>query len=96
MQTYTVLAVSRDLVTLPVSRDLVKETDSEVLCSLVRKWVGQGSKASLADTADADILGYIIGKLRAGILAKAKTFLINDDLVCLLPCGKLWSILEIK
>jgi hypothetical protein len=40
----------------PVHDDLVKTTDNEVLCRLVGRWVGQGGKASLANTADADIL----------------------------------------
>ena len=51
----------------PDTQDLLTATDSEVLCRLVRRWIGQGGKASLANTADADILEFIIGKLRARI-----------------------------
>ena len=61
----------------PDTQDLVTSTDSEVLCRLVRRWVGQGGKASLSNTADADILEFIIGKLRARIAANARTFLVK-------------------
>ena len=61
----------------PDTQDLVTTTDSEVLCRLVSRWIGQGSKASLTHTADADILEYIIGKLRSRIIANTKTFLIK-------------------
>ncbi len=47
----------------PDHEDLLTTTDSEVLCRLVGRWVGQGGKTSLANTADADILEYILGKL---------------------------------
>ena len=58
--------------------DLITATDSEVLCRLVGRWVGQGGKASLANTADADILEYILAKLAARIAAnKAWTFLVK-------------------
>jgi hypothetical protein len=46
--------------------------DSVILNSL-----GQGGKASLADTADSDILEYILVKLAARIAAKARTFLVK-------------------
>jgi hypothetical protein len=64
----------------PDTQDLVTATDSEVaevLCRLVRRWIGQGGKASLANTADADILEFIIGKMRARIAANARTFLVK-------------------
>lgn len=43
----------------PDHEDLVTATDSEVLCRVVGRWVGQGGKASLANTVDADNLEYI-------------------------------------
>jgi ribonuclease HI len=43
----------------------------------VGKWVGQGSKASLAKTANADILEYILTKLAERIAAKSRTFLVK-------------------
>jgi hypothetical protein len=61
----------------PDHEDLLTSTDSEVLCRLVGRWVGQGGKASLLNTADADILEYILGKLAARIAAKARTFLVK-------------------
>ena len=38
---------------------------------------GQGGKASLPNTADADILEYILVKLAARIVAKVRTFLVK-------------------
>ena len=61
----------------PDHEDLVTVTDSEVLCRVVGRWVGQGGKASLADTAAADILEYILAKIAARIAAKARTFLVK-------------------
>jgi ribonuclease HI len=61
----------------PDHEDLLTATDSEVLCRLVDRWVGQGGKASLANTADADILEYILAKLAARIEAKARTFVVK-------------------
>ena len=61
----------------PDNEDLVTATDSEVLCRVVGRWVGQGGKASLANTADADILEYILTKLAARIAAGSRTFLIK-------------------
>ena len=61
----------------PDHEGLVTATDSEVLCRVVTRWVGQGGKASLANTADADILEYILTKLAARIAAKSRTFLVE-------------------
>ena len=47
----------------PHHEDLITSTDSEVLCRLVDRWVGQGGKASLANTADADILEFLLANL---------------------------------
>ena len=83
----------------PDTQDFLTATDSEVLCRLVRRWIGQGGKASLANTADANILDFIIGKLRARITTNARRFLVKikthrgdplnergDDLVCVIYC----------
>ena len=61
----------------PDHEDLVTATDSEVLYRVVGRWVEQGGKASLANTADADILEYILAKLAARIAAKSRTFLVK-------------------
>jgi hypothetical protein len=61
----------------PDHEDLVTATDNEVLCRVVGRWVGQGGKTSLVNTADADILEYILTKLTARIEAKSRTFLVN-------------------
>ena len=72
MGSYTVI-----LRRTPDNEDLVTATDREVLCRVVGRWVGQGGKASLANTADADILEYILAKLAARIEAKSRTFLVK-------------------
>ena len=41
------------------------------------RWVGQGGKTSLTNTADADILDYILVKLAARIVVKTRTFLVK-------------------
>ena len=61
----------------PDHEDLLTATDSEVLCRLVGRWVGQGGKDSLTNTTDTDILEFILGKLAARIAAKARTFLVK-------------------
>ena len=52
-------------------------TDSQVLCRLVVRWVGQGGKVSLTNTPDADILDYILVKLVTRIEAKSRNFLVK-------------------
>ncbi len=61
----------------PDHEDFVTATDSEVLCRVVGRWVGQGRKASLVNTTDADILEYILTKLTVRIEAKSRTFLVK-------------------
>jgi hypothetical protein len=63
MGTYTVI----------LRRTLDHEDLCEVLCRVVGRWVGQGGKASLANSADADILEYILAKLAGRIAAKSRT-----------------------
>ena len=61
----------------PETQDLLTVTDSEVLCRLVRRWIGQDGKTFLVNTVDADILEFIIGKLWARITANVRTFLVK-------------------
>ena len=61
----------------PDHEDLITATDSEVLCRLVDRWVGQDGKVSLDNTTDTDILEYILSKLVARITAKDRTFLVK-------------------
>jgi ribonuclease HI len=72
MGTYTAI-----LRRTPDHEDLVTITDIEVFCRVVVRWVGQGGKASLANTSDEDILEYILTKLAARIAAKSRTFLVK-------------------
>ena len=48
--------------------------DNESVLKVIRKWVGQGGRASLARAPDADILGEILELLRARINAGRATF----------------------
>ena len=61
----------------PDTQDLLTSTDREVLSRLVQRWIDQGGKVSLTNTADAVILEFIIGKLRTRIAANARTFLVK-------------------
>ena len=61
----------------PDHEDLLTTTDSEVLCRLVGRWVGQGGKTSLDNTTDTDILEYILVKLEARITVKVRTLLVK-------------------
>ena len=61
----------------PDTQDLVTVTDSEVMCFLVSRWIGQRGESSLVNTADADILEFIISKLRTRITSKTRTFLVK-------------------
>jgi hypothetical protein len=61
----------------PDHEDLFTGADSEVLCRLVGRWVGQGGKASLTNTINTDILEYILVKLVARIVVKDRTFLVK-------------------
>ena len=61
----------------PDHQDLITSTDSEVLCRLVDRWMGQGGKVSLSNTSDVDILEYILVKVEARIAAKTSTFLVK-------------------
>ena len=61
----------------PDHQDLITSTDSEVLCRLVDRWMGQGGKVSLSNTSDVDILEYILVKVEARIATKTSTFLVK-------------------
>ena len=54
-------------------------TATECVLRLVRRWFGQGGKASLV--ADGDILARIIEKLRQRIEAREATFLFKKALL---------------
>ena len=52
-------------------------TDSEATLQAINKWIGGGSKLSLAKTADADILKAIVIKLQKRVQAKSGTVLLK-------------------
>ena len=52
---------------------------NEAVLHVIRKWVGQGGKATLATVPDADILREIICLLTQRVLAGRATFLIKVE-----------------
>ncbi len=61
----------------PDNENLLYLTDSEATLQVINKWIGGGSKLSLAKTVDADVLRVIIVKLQQRVKAKATTRLIK-------------------
>ena len=57
--------------------DLLVACDNEAVLKVIRKWVGQGGKATLATAPDADILRDVLGQLHNRIQAGAATFLVK-------------------
>jgi hypothetical protein len=61
----------------PDDKNLLYLTDSEATLQAINKWIGGGSKLSLAKTADADILKAIVIKLQKRVQAKSGTVLLK-------------------
>jgi hypothetical protein len=60
----------------PDHEDLVTATDSEVMCRVVGRWVGQGGKDSLDNTTDVDIEIPIDSKIGLSItIDKLRVFI---------------------
>jgi len=51
--------------------------DNQALLKAVKRWVGEGGKATLVGAPDADILLEAIEELRKGTTARAATFLVK-------------------
>jgi ribonuclease HI len=60
-----------------LSEDALLLCDNEAVLRVIRKWVGQGGKATLATAPDADILGEIIHLLAQRVRAGRATFLVK-------------------
>jgi ribonuclease HI len=60
-----------------LSEDALLLCDNEAVLRVIRKWVGQGGKATLATVPDADILREIICLLTQCVRAGRATFLIK-------------------
>ena len=58
----------------PEADDLLVACDNEAVLKVIRKWVGQGGKATLATAPDADILRDVLELLHNRIQAGAATF----------------------
>ena len=60
-----------------LSDDVIILCDNESVLKAVKKWVGQGGRATLADAPDADILREILELLRMRIEAGRATFFVK-------------------
>ena len=60
-----------------LNEDVLLLCDNEAVLCVIRKWVGQGGKATLATAPDADILREIICLLTQRVRAGRATFLIK-------------------
>ena len=58
-------------------RDLLVLLDCQIEMTELRKWIGEGRRATLADKVNADILRGIIEALRQRVEAGAATFLVK-------------------
>jgi len=61
----------------PVAKLMLYLCDNQALLKAVKKWVGEGGKATLVEAPDADILLEAIEELRKGITAGAAMFLVT-------------------
>ncbi len=61
------------------SEDALLLCDNEAVLRVIRKWEGQGGKATLATAPDADILREIICLLTQRVRAGSATFLIKGS-----------------
>ena len=60
-----------------VGEDVLILCDNESVLKVIKKWIGQGGKATLANAPDADILHEILTRLRARIEAGRATFFVK-------------------
>ena len=57
-----------------LSEDVLILCDNESVLKAIKKWIGQGGRATLANAPDADILREIVELLRTRIEAGRATF----------------------
>jgi len=58
----------------PVTTPILDLCDNQALLKAVKRWVGEGGKATLVGAPDADILLEAIEELRTGATAGTATF----------------------
>jgi len=61
----------------PVTKPMLYLCDNQALLKAVKRWVGEGRKATLLGAPDADILLEAIEELRKRTTAEAATFLVK-------------------
>jgi len=61
----------------PVTKPMLYLCDNQALLKAVKRWVGEGGKATLVGAPDADILLEAIEELRKRTTAGAATFLVK-------------------
>ena len=62
-----------------LSKDALLLCDNEAVLRVIKKWVGQGGKTTLAIAPDADILREIVCLLTQRVRAGRATFLIKVE-----------------
>jgi len=65
------------LCSTPVTKPMLYLCNNQALLKAVKRWVGEGGKATLLGAPDADILLEAIEELRKKITAGAATFLVK-------------------
>jgi len=60
-----------------LSEDVLILCDNESVLKAIKKWIGQGGRATLANAPDADILREIVELLRTRIEAGQATFFVQ-------------------
>jgi len=61
----------------PVTKPMLYLCDNQALLKAVKRWIGEGGKATLVEAPDADILLEAIEELRKRITAGAAMFLVK-------------------
>ena len=69
--------IVRAMQSAALSEDTLLLCDNEAVLCVIKKWVGQGGKATLATAPDADILQEIVCLLTQRVRAGRATFLIK-------------------
>jgi ribonuclease HI len=76
-----------------LSEDVLLLCDNEAVLCAIKKWVGQGGRATLATAPDADILREIVCLLTQRVRAGRATFLIKVESHCGEPINERADIL---
>ena len=70
-------AMARTLQAAPAESDLIYLCDSEAALNKISRWIGSGSRTTLAGDANADIMVSIIECVQARVKKGARTFMVK-------------------